>query len=40
MQLSPYSYERIEIVLQILQAVDKNVTAFPVDQVSKEALFR
>lgn len=39
MQLSPYSYERIEIVLQILQAVHKNVTAFPVDQVRKEALF-
>lgn len=40
MQLSPYNYERIEIVLQILQAVDKNVTALPVDQVRKEALFR
>lgn len=40
MQLSPYNYERIEIVLQILQAADKNVTAFPVVQVRKEALFR
>lgn len=39
MQLSPYNYERIEAVLQILQAADENVTSFSVVQVRKEALF-
>lgn len=38
-QLSPYNYERIEVVLQILQAADENVTSFSVVQVRKEALF-
>lgn len=39
MQLSPYNYERIEVVLQILEAADENVTSFSVVQVRKEELF-
>lgn len=39
MQLSPYNYERIEVVLQILQGADENVTSFSVVQVRKETLF-
>lgn len=36
MQLSPYNYESIEVVLQILQAAGENVTSFSVVQVRKE----
>lgn len=32
-QLSPYNYERIEVVLKILQAADENVPGFSVVQV-------
>uniref|UniRef100_H3DEG7 Kinetochore associated 1 n=1 Tax=Tetraodon nigroviridis TaxID=99883 RepID=H3DEG7_TETNG len=32
LKLSPYNYERIEVVLQILQAADENVTTFSVVQ--------
>ncbi|KAK2837222.1 hypothetical protein Q5P01_014434 [Channa striata] len=31
-KLSPYNYERIEVVLKILQAADENVTSFPISQ--------
>ncbi|KAM6931090.1 kinetochore-associated protein 1 [Xenentodon cancila] len=31
-KLSPYNYERIEVVLKIIQAADENVTAFSVSQ--------
>ncbi len=33
-QLSPYNYERIEIVLKIIQAADENVTSFSINQVN------
>uniref|UniRef100_A0A3Q3GR72 Kinetochore associated 1 n=1 Tax=Kryptolebias marmoratus TaxID=37003 RepID=A0A3Q3GR72_KRYMA len=32
LQLSPYNYERIEVVLKIVQTADENVTAFSVSQ--------
>lgn len=32
-QLSPYNYERIEVVLKIIQAADENVTSLSVGQV-------
>lgn len=35
-QLSPYNYERIEVVLKILQAADENVASFSVVQVKKK----
>uniref|UniRef100_A0A8C4E9R5 Kinetochore associated 1 n=1 Tax=Dicentrarchus labrax TaxID=13489 RepID=A0A8C4E9R5_DICLA len=31
-KLSPYNYERIEVVLKIIQAADENVTSFSVSQ--------
>uniref|UniRef100_A0A7N8XGB6 Kinetochore associated 1 n=1 Tax=Mastacembelus armatus TaxID=205130 RepID=A0A7N8XGB6_9TELE len=31
-QLSPYNYERIEVVLKIIQAADENVTSFSISQ--------
>uniref|UniRef100_A0A672YH79 Kinetochore associated 1 n=1 Tax=Sphaeramia orbicularis TaxID=375764 RepID=A0A672YH79_9TELE len=31
-KLSPYNYERIEVVLKIMQAADENVTAFSISQ--------
>lgn len=31
-KLSPYNYERIEVVLKILQVADENVPTFPVNQ--------
>lgn len=33
LQLSPYNYERIEVVLKIIQAADENVTGFSISQV-------
>lgn len=33
-QLSPYNYERIEVVLKVMQAVDDNGASFPVNQVN------
>uniref|UniRef100_A0A3Q2NPQ3 Kinetochore associated 1 n=1 Tax=Fundulus heteroclitus TaxID=8078 RepID=A0A3Q2NPQ3_FUNHE len=33
-KLSPYNYERIEVVLKILEAADVNVTAFSISQTS------
>lgn len=35
-QLSPYNYERIEVVLKIIQAADENVTSFSVSQVKQK----
>lgn len=35
-QLSPYNYERIEVVLKIIQAADDNVASFSVSQVKKK----
>ncbi|KAF0033894.1 hypothetical protein F2P81_013960 [Scophthalmus maximus] len=32
-KLSPYNYERIEVVLKIIQAADENVTGFSISQV-------
>uniref|UniRef100_A0A3P8UD43 Kinetochore associated 1 n=1 Tax=Amphiprion percula TaxID=161767 RepID=A0A3P8UD43_AMPPE len=34
-KLSPYNYERIEVVLKIIQAADENVTRFSVSQVKQ-----
>lgn len=36
MQLSPYNYERIEVVLKIIQATDETVAGFSVSQVQKD----
>ncbi|XP_075882024.1 kinetochore-associated protein 1 [Nelusetta ayraudi] len=33
-KLSPYNYERIEVVLKIMQAADDNVASFPVSQAT------
>ncbi|XP_068167481.1 kinetochore-associated protein 1 [Antennarius striatus] len=33
-KLSPYNYERIEVVLKIIQAADENVTTFSVSQAA------
>lgn len=33
MQLSPYNYERIEVVLNIIQAADDSVSSLSVGQV-------
>lgn len=33
-QLSPYNYERIEVVLKVMQAVDDNGASFNVSQVN------
>lgn len=35
-QLSPYNYERIEVVLKIIQAADENVTSFSISQVKQK----
>lgn len=35
-QLSPYNYERIEIVLKIIQAADANVASFSISQVKNK----
>lgn len=32
-QLCPYNYERIEVVLKIIEAADENMTSFCVSQV-------
>ncbi|KAM3610515.1 uncharacterized protein V6R79_005093 [Siganus canaliculatus] len=32
LKLSPYNYERIEVVLKIIQAADENVTSFSISQ--------
>lgn len=32
-KLSPYNYERLEVVLKIIQAADENVATFSVCQV-------
>uniref|UniRef100_A0A3Q2TXU1 Kinetochore associated 1 n=1 Tax=Fundulus heteroclitus TaxID=8078 RepID=A0A3Q2TXU1_FUNHE len=37
-KLSPYNYERIEVVLKILEAADVNVTAFSISQVKASLL--
>lgn len=34
-QLSPYNYERIEVVLKIIHAADENVTTFSISQVKQ-----
>lgn len=36
MQLSPYNYDRIEVVLKIIQAADQNVTSFSISQVKQK----
>lgn len=35
-QLSPYNYERIEVVLKIIQVADENVTTFSTSQVKEK----
>ena len=39
-QLNPYCYERIEVVLKIIQTADENVTCFSVSQVTRPARTR
>lgn len=39
-QLNPYNYEKIEVVLKIIEAVDDSVTAFSITQVKKSTVYK